>query len=296
MDINWYWFQRIWRCNSQGKRETYGPTRVLRKKCEPVNPLTRRSNIPSNKTRVKFLYVGISAITCQLVFASRKDDRRTKEYGDDFSGFNFKSEPSQTLAGSNTILSKGCLIANNLSQIKRYLAGITTEFRDGYDAEEKAVRQNQRVFQYLPPKVEHVLPHPAEHLMSKEASDAINTRNAHRLKLIQNANVPLSRLRWDPRDKVLTWDDIQSEVIRAVAEGNLPALRNVKTLDETFDEEDLNKKAPTPEIEDHEFGVTKTEGRTLTAEYAAEMLEVLENLPVTAMDWETLIVALRRNQ
>ncbi|EWY81391.1 hypothetical protein FOYG_15650 [Fusarium oxysporum NRRL 32931] len=56
--------------------------------------------------------------------------------------FNFKSEPSQALAGSSTILSEGCLIPSNLAQIEKYFGGRIREFRYKRDPEEKPVRQH----------------------------------------------------------------------------------------------------------------------------------------------------------
>ncbi|KAI1022168.1 hypothetical protein LB504_007479 [Fusarium proliferatum] len=163
--LNGDWFLRVWRLNTENRREVYGPMRVIRKRvraCQLLVPKEGAKKLherlptatPINGRHIRSLYVGISAISGQLVYVSTKKgeiyQRAFKE--DDFTGLVFKAEPSQTLAGSNTILTETNIIEGNLARTKQYVAGQTNTFNSENDPEGKATRQNEKVHQYLPPR------------------------------------------------------------------------------------------------------------------------------------------------
>jgi hypothetical protein len=109
---------------------------------------------PINGRHIRSLYVGVLAINGQLVYISSKKGEVYPNLfeDDDFTGLAFKAEPSQTPAGSNTILIETNIIGGNLAHNKQYVAGQTDSFDSEADPEGKAIRQNEKVHQYLPPR------------------------------------------------------------------------------------------------------------------------------------------------
>lgn len=109
---------------------------------------------PINGRHIRSLYVGVLAINGQLVYISSKKGEVYPNLfeDDDFTGLASKVEPSQTPAGSNTILIETNLIGGNLARNKQYVAGQTDLFDSEADPEGKAIRQNEKVHQYLPPR------------------------------------------------------------------------------------------------------------------------------------------------
>ncbi|KAH7210275.1 hypothetical protein BKA60DRAFT_651384 [Fusarium oxysporum] len=82
---------------------------------------------PINGRHIRSLYVGVLAINGQLVYISSKKGEVYPNLfeDDDFTGLASKAEPSQTPAGSNTILIETNLIGGNLARNKQYVAGQT---------------------------------------------------------------------------------------------------------------------------------------------------------------------------
>ncbi|EXM17571.1 hypothetical protein FOTG_14262 [Fusarium oxysporum f. sp. vasinfectum 25433] len=109
---------------------------------------------PINGRHIRSLYVGVLAITGQLVYISSKKGEVYPNLfeDDDFTSLAFKAEPSQTPAGSNTILIETNLIGGNLARNKKYVTGQTDSFDSEADPEGKTIRQNEKVHQYLPPR------------------------------------------------------------------------------------------------------------------------------------------------
>ncbi|KAK2472310.1 hypothetical protein H9L39_16190 [Fusarium oxysporum f. sp. albedinis] len=101
---------------------------------------------PINGRHIRSLYVGVLAINGQLVYISSKKGEVYPNLfeDDDFTGLAFKAEPSQTPAGSNTILIETNLIGGNLAHNKQYVAGQTDSFDSEADPEGKAIRQNEK--------------------------------------------------------------------------------------------------------------------------------------------------------
>ncbi|EWY81417.1 hypothetical protein FOYG_15664 [Fusarium oxysporum NRRL 32931] len=101
---------------------------------------------PINGRHIRSLYVGVLAINGQLVYVSSKKGEVYPNLfeDDDFTGLVFKAEPSQTPAGSNTILIETNLIGGNLAHNKQYVAGQTDSFDSEADLGGKAIRQNEK--------------------------------------------------------------------------------------------------------------------------------------------------------
>ncbi|KAI7769249.1 hypothetical protein LZL87_011966 [Fusarium oxysporum] len=103
MDNNGYGFQHIWIYNSDEERKAYGYLRILEKKVRACQLLVPRDNAKDMKQRlvidlppirgcIRYLYVGISAITCQLLFPILRDDGQSKGHKDDFSQLQLQVE------------------------------------------------------------------------------------------------------------------------------------------------------------------------------------------------------------
>ncbi|KAL4723212.1 hypothetical protein ACLX1H_009702 [Fusarium chlamydosporum] len=163
------WFRKIWRIQSDGQRVTNGPMRVVRMKARCCQMFEPREGAPQLQERLSIVpppagehvtssYVGVSGISAQLVFIRPRLEKGTKKpatytgpFDDDFVGFDFKNEPSQTMAGKNTILSESCLIPGNLARIKKFLAKKTSSFGAEPDPIRATIRQNQMALTRIPP-------------------------------------------------------------------------------------------------------------------------------------------------
>ncbi|KAH7177709.1 hypothetical protein DER46DRAFT_654966 [Fusarium sp. MPI-SDFR-AT-0072] len=157
------YFNNVWIPGHRGSKVTNKDMRIVRKYVRasrlfipgdgakhmperlPVETLDPESATPA-------VYVGISGVVIQHVFMRDKTKVNKVSFADNTESFDLRVEPSNLVAGINTIFHEGCTVPGNISRLKRFLKDKATVFEEQPTPMERLMRQNNRVLQYLPIK------------------------------------------------------------------------------------------------------------------------------------------------
>ncbi|KAI7766028.1 hypothetical protein LZL87_001141 [Fusarium oxysporum] len=157
------YFNNVWIPGHRGSKVTNKDMRIVRKYVRasrlfipgdgakhmperlPVETLDPESATPA-------VYVGISGVVIQHVFMRDKAKVNKVSFADNTESFDLRVEPSNLVAGINTIFHEGCTVPGNISRLKRFLKDKATVFEEQPTPMERLMRQNNRVLQYLPIK------------------------------------------------------------------------------------------------------------------------------------------------
>ncbi|KAL7766284.1 hypothetical protein ACKLNR_004200 [Fusarium oxysporum f. sp. zingiberi] len=127
--------------------------------------------IPGPESATPAVYVGISRVAIQHVFMRNKAKVNKVSFADNTESFDLRAEPSNVVAGINTIFHEGCTVPGNISRLKRLVKDKTTVFEEQPAPMERLVRQNNRVLQYLP----------VEPVQNRKASDDAGHQPSYRI-------------------------------------------------------------------------------------------------------------------
>ncbi|KAH7212626.1 hypothetical protein DER44DRAFT_861522 [Fusarium oxysporum] len=127
--------------------------------------------IPGPESATPAVYVGISRVTIQHVFMRNKAKVNKVSFTDNTESFDLRAEPSNVVAGINTIFHEGCTVPGNISRLNRFVKDKTTVFEEQPAPMERLVRQNNRVLQYLP----------VEPVQNRKASDDAGHQPSYRI-------------------------------------------------------------------------------------------------------------------
>ncbi|KAF4495142.1 hypothetical protein FAGAP_8724 [Fusarium agapanthi] len=209
------------------------------------------------------VYVGILWVAIQHVFMRDKTKVNKVSFADNTESFDLRAEPSNVVAGINTVFHEDYTVPGNISRLKRFVKDKATVFEEKPAPMTRLLRQNNRVLQYLP----------VEPLQNLEVSDDAGHQPSHRTlyhrngidthwmyhatplgvveppkKLIDRLNVFLSihpldsiptnaavhvkleDLVYDKEQMVFKWDGMIREVMNAMAEGSLPNEGDIESL------------------------------------------------------------------
>ncbi|KAL5602766.1 hypothetical protein FOBRF1_010299 [Fusarium oxysporum] len=145
------YFDNVWTPGNSGSTVTNGDMRTVRK------PFA--------------VYVGISRVAIQHVFMRNKAKVNKVSFTDNTESFDLRAEPSNVVAGINTIFHEGCTVPGNISRLNRFVKDKTTVFEEQPAPMERLVRQNNRVLQYLP----------VEPVQNRKASDDAGHQPSYRI-------------------------------------------------------------------------------------------------------------------
>ncbi|KAH7177703.1 hypothetical protein DER46DRAFT_495581, partial [Fusarium sp. MPI-SDFR-AT-0072] len=155
------YFNNVWTPGNRGSKVTNGDMRIVRKYVrasrlfiprDGAKHMTERLpvEIPGPESATPAVYVGISGVVIQHVFMRDKAKVNKVSFADNTESFDLRAEPSNVVAGINTIFHEGCTVPGNISRLKRFVKDKATVFEEQPAPMERLVRQNNRVLQYLP--------------------------------------------------------------------------------------------------------------------------------------------------
>ncbi|EWZ02020.1 hypothetical protein FOYG_01448 [Fusarium oxysporum NRRL 32931] len=176
------YFDNVWTPGNSGSTVTNGDMRIVRKCVRASRLFIPRDGakhmpdrlpveIPGPESATPAVYVGISRVAIQHVFMRNKAKVNKVSFADNTESFDLRAEPSNVVAGINTIFHEGCTVPGNISRLKRFVKDKTTVFEEQPAPMERLVRQNNRVLQYLP----------VEPVQNRKASDDAGHQPSYRI-------------------------------------------------------------------------------------------------------------------
>ncbi|KAF5254928.1 hypothetical protein FOXYS1_14341 [Fusarium oxysporum] len=176
------YFDNVWTPGNSGSTVTNGDMRIVRKYVRASRLFIPRDGakhmpdrlpveIPGPESATPAVYVGISRVAIQHVFMRNKAKVNKVSFADNTESFDLRAEPSNVVAGINTIFHEGCTVPGNISRLKRFVKDKTTVFEEQPAPMERLVRQNNRVLQYLP----------IEPVQNRKASDDAGHQPSYRI-------------------------------------------------------------------------------------------------------------------
>ncbi|KAJ9426589.1 hypothetical protein QL093DRAFT_2093699 [Fusarium oxysporum] len=176
------YFDNVWTPGNSGSTVTNGDMRIVRKYVRASRLFIPRDGakhmpdrlpveIPGPESATPAVYVSISRVAIQHVFMRNKAKVNKVSFADNTESFDLRAEPSNVVAGINTIFHEGCTVPGNISRLKRFVKDKTTVFEEQPAPMERLVRQNNRVLQYLP----------VEPVQNRKASDDAGHQPSYRI-------------------------------------------------------------------------------------------------------------------
>jgi hypothetical protein len=150
------YFNNVWTPGRRGLRLTNGDMRIVRKYVRAGRLFIPRdgdkhmserlpAETPDPESATSAVYVGVSGATIQHVFMRDKLKVKRVSFEDNTDSFDLKAEPSQHVAGINTIFHEGCTVPGNISRLNRFLKDKATVFEEQPAPMDRLVRQHNRV-------------------------------------------------------------------------------------------------------------------------------------------------------
>ncbi|KAK2132802.1 hypothetical protein NOF04DRAFT_1272137 [Fusarium oxysporum II5] len=150
------YFDNVWTPGNSGSTVTNGDMRIVRKYVRASRLFIPRDGakhmpgrlpvkIPGPESATPAVYVGISRVAIQHVFMRNKAKVNKVSFTDNTESFDLRAEPSNVVAGINTIFHEGCTVPGNISRLNRFVKDKTTVFEEQPAPMERLVRQNNRV-------------------------------------------------------------------------------------------------------------------------------------------------------
>ncbi|KAF4945926.1 hypothetical protein FGADI_11587 [Fusarium gaditjirri] len=286
------YFNNVWKPGNRGSKVTNKDMRIVRKYVratrlfiprDGVKHMTKRLpvEIPAPESATPAVYVSVNKVS----------------FKDTTESFDLKVEPSNVMAGINTIFYEGCTVPGNISQLKRFVKDKATVFEEQPTSMARLVRQNNRVRQYLP----------IEPLQNRKASDDAGHQPSQRITnrrepetiligskpVLGQARPELLGGKCHKRaildQMVFKWDGMIHEVMNAMAEGSLPNAVDMEPLmtNGTMTQETTADAQEPPMSPDEPADVQKLQ--TLYPHRARQYRDATTELTVRVVDWKPLV-------